>query len=84
MMTAFDLRRALMQDVAFKFERGEDGTVLIGRDSWDASRAGLLAGERLLLDVQSLERRFIETNYRAFEVTQAFALSQIDPAALRT
>ena len=73
---------ATLAERAFKFERGDVGTVLIGRDSWDASRAGLLAGERLLLDVQSLERRFIETNYRAFEVTQAFALSQIDPTAL--
>jgi Tc toxin complex TcA C-terminal TcB-binding domain/Neuraminidase-like domain/Salmonella virulence plasmid 28.1kDa A protein len=73
---------ATLAERAFKFERGDDGTVLIGRDSWDASRAGLLAGERLLLDVQSLERRFVETNYRAFEVTQSFALSQIDPAAL--
>ena len=38
--------------------------------------------ERMLIDLQILERRFIETNYRTLEVEQSFALTQLDPAAL--
>ena len=33
-------------------------------------------------ELQTMERRFLETNYRQLEVDQAFSLSQIDPAAL--
>jgi hypothetical protein len=49
---------------------------------WDPTYAGLLAGERLLIDLQSLERRYLETNYRTLEIDQPFALSQVDPQAL--
>jgi len=51
---------------------------------WDPTHAGLLAGEQLLIDLQTLERRFIETNYRTLEVEQSFQLTQLNPAALLT
>src|SRR6185503_19522396 len=38
--------------------------------------------ERLMVDLQNMERRFIETNYRSLEVDQPFSLTQISPAAL--
>jgi hypothetical protein len=34
------------------------------------------------MDLQTLERRFIETNYRTLEIDQPFALSQLDAGAL--
>ena len=34
------------------------------------------------MDLQALERRFIETNHRSLEIDQPFSLAQIDPAAL--
>ncbi len=73
---------AKLAERAYRFERGDDAAELIGPNHWDASRAGLLAGERLLIDLQNLERRFIETNYRSFEIDQSFSLTQIAPDAL--
>lgn len=73
---------ARLAEQAFRFERSDETTPLLQSDYWDASRAGFLAGERLLIDLQNMERRFIETNYRTLEIDQAFSLTQIDPAAL--
>jgi hypothetical protein len=73
---------ARLAEQAFRFERGDDTTPLLQPDSWDGTRAGLLAGERLMIDLQHMERRFIETNYRSLEIDQSFSLTQIDPAAL--
>lgn len=78
--SAFAMARLAEQ--AFRFERGDDAGGSIGADYWEASKAGLLAGERLLVGLQNLERRFIETNYRDLEVTQSFSLAQINPAQL--
>ena len=73
---------ARLAEQAYRFERGDDAAELIGSNHWEASKAGLLAGERLLIDLQNLERRFLETNYRSMEINQAFSLTQINPAAL--
>jgi hypothetical protein len=67
---------------AFRFERGDDMSPGLSETYWDATHGGLLAGEQLLNDLQNLERRFLETNYRSLEVDQAFALSQVSPSAL--
>lgn len=76
------LALARLAEQAFRFERGADPSSGLAASYWEPARAGLLAGERLLVDLQTLERRFLETNYRALEVDQAFALSQIDARAL--
>jgi Tc toxin complex TcA C-terminal TcB-binding domain/Neuraminidase-like domain/Salmonella virulence plasmid 28.1kDa A protein len=73
---------ALLAEQAYRFERPADKSTLLGRDYWDQSKGGLLAGERLLLDLQALERRYLETDYRQLEVEQSFSLAQYDPAAL--
>lgn len=77
---AFALARLAEQ--AYRFERPDDPPALLEELRWDASRAGLLAGERLLLDLHNLERRFLETNYRTLEIEQSFSLQQFDPSAL--
>ena len=76
------LALAKLAERAYRFERGDDDAPGLTMTYWDSSHGGLLAGEQLLADLQTLERRFLETNYRAIEVDQAFALSQIDPRAL--
>lgn len=76
------LALARLAEQAFRFERGDETSPGLAQTYWDAPNAGLLAGEQLLADLQNLERRFLETNYRSLEVDQAFALSQIAPAAL--
>jgi hypothetical protein len=76
------LALAKLAERAYRFERGDDDAPGLTMSYWDPTHGGLLAGEQLLADLQTLERRFIETNYRAIEVDQAFALSQVDPRAL--
>jgi hypothetical protein len=73
---------AKLAEQAFHFECGHTTENFLQGNYWDASKAGLLAGEKLLVDLQNLERRFIETNYRALEINQSFSLMQINPVAL--
>lgn len=75
------LAAARLAEQAFRFERPGDNTIFVGGE-WDAARSGLLAGERLGLALQRMERRFIETDKRLAEVNQSFSLAQIDPQAL--
>ena len=71
-----------LAEQAYRFERGDDATPRLDMSYWDPTHAGLLAGEQMLVDLQTLERRFIETNYRTLEVEQSFTLTQLDPVAL--
>ena len=73
---------ANLAERAYRFERGEDAEPTLAATYWDTARGGLLAGERILVDLQTLERRYLETNYRTLELDQAFSLSQLDAAAL--
>ncbi|MBK9034113.1 MAG: hypothetical protein IPL61_23075 [Myxococcales bacterium] len=75
------LALARLAERAYLYERG-DSTGGLSAGYWDASMGGLLAGERLLSDLQGLDRRFLETHHRELEIDQPFALSQLDPAAL--
>jgi hypothetical protein len=73
---------AKLAQVAYQFERDDNTTMLLGEPYWSQTRSGLLAGEMLLADLQKMEQRFIETNYRTPEITQSFSMMQIAPAAL--
>ena len=75
------LAMARMAEQAYRFERGDNTLVLSGA-YWDAEHAGLSAGAQLLIDLQRLERRYVETNTRDLEIDQSFSLTQIAPAAL--
>lgn len=73
---------AQMAERAYRFEREDDNAIGLSGDYWDAQRAGLGAADALLLDLNRLEQRFIETNFRTLEIEQSFSLSQFDPSAL--
>ncbi len=73
---------AKMAERAYRFERSDDHSPLLNGGYWDNSHHGLLAGQKLLIDLQNLERRYIETHHRRLEVDQSFSLMQIDPQAL--
>ena len=77
------LALARLAERAYLYERG-DTTGGLSAGYWDASLGGLLAGERLLSDLQGLDRRFLETHHRELEIDQPVALSQLDPEALWT
>ena len=74
---------ALLAEQAYRFERPADKATALSRDYWDASHGGLLAGERLLLDLQALERRYLETDYRQLEIEQSFSLAAVRPGGSR-
>jgi hypothetical protein len=75
---------AVKAELAYKFEIDDDtdNTIFIAPDNWQFDRAGLLAGERLILQLQRLEKAFIENNRRENEITQSFSLALLDPRAL--
>ncbi|MGB0498063.1 MAG: neuraminidase-like domain-containing protein, partial [Rubricella sp.] len=75
------LTYARLAESAYRFETSEDSFV-IGASHWDANRAGLLAADRLMLDLATLEQRWVEGSKRKMEVNQTFSLAQLDPAAL--
>ena len=76
---AYDM--ANLAERAYWFERDDD-TFFIENDNWQMDRAGLLAGERLLLQLQQMEKAFIEKNVRDYEITQSFSMRELDPGAL--
>jgi hypothetical protein len=74
---------ARLAEQAYRFERSNDPTEFaVG--GWDASKMGLMAGEQLLLTLQAMEKRYMETELRQAEINQSFSLVQIDPQALVT
>jgi hypothetical protein len=76
---AYDM--AKMAERAYQFEQDND-TVFIANDNWQFNRAGLLAGERVLLQLQKMEQDYIENNVRTPEITQSFSLALLDPSEL--
>lgn len=78
--SAFEM--AKLAEKALEYERGVESAVSLKAGYWEADKAGLLAGESLLIDLQNLERRYIETNHREMEIDQSFSLAQINPGAL--
>lgn len=80
---AYDMALKMAQSAerAYRFEIGED-SFFVKLDNWTASRAGLLAADRLLLQLQQMEAAFVERDRRRQEVILPCALSQFDPDAL--
>jgi len=77
---AYDM--ATKTEQAYKFEYDDDTAFFILPDNWQFDKAGLLAGERLILQLQRLEKEFMEKNTRRNEITQSFSLAILDPQAL--
>ena len=75
---------AKLAEEAYHFERDEDQGSYVKSDHWDSSHKGLLAGERLSLQLQRMERAYLENDQRYLEIDQAFSLRQIDPEKLLT
>jgi hypothetical protein len=77
----------LAYDVAKKAERalqhelGDPGQSFL-QFGYTAGRQGLLAGEKLYLDVKRMELAYSELNRREYELTKHVSLRQVDPVAL--
>ena len=79
---ALDLARRAEQ--ALRFERGldDDRPPVVRMGQWDSLRRGLLAGERLQLDLRRLEVAWLDENRRELEITKNISLAQLNPLAL--
>ncbi|MFD6974656.1 neuraminidase-like domain-containing protein, partial [Streptomyces sp. NPDC059949] len=77
---AYDL--AKRAERAFRHELGVEDSDHIRFGYWDTLHKGLLAGERLSVDLGRLDAAYHEANAREFELTKRISLAQIDPVAL--
>lgn len=78
---AFDV--AKKAERALQHELGEPRRSFL-QFGYQAGKQGLLAGERLYLDVKRMEVAYHELNQREYELTKHVSLRQIDPVALLT
>jgi len=78
---AFEMAR--MAEKAFQFERGleEKEAMFISAGYWDSQRKGLLAGEKLALDLDRMDQAYYKTNERRLEITREISLLELDPMA---
>jgi len=77
---ALDLARRAER--AYRFERLDDSAQFITADSWDSRQRGLLAGERLHLQLRRMEKAYLESERREYELTRHISLIQLNPVAL--
>ncbi|MDU9005965.1 Tc toxin subunit A-related protein [Sedimentitalea todarodis] len=77
---AYDL--AKRAERAFQHELADSDASFVGFGHWTGLRKGLVAGEKLQLDLRRMETAYREQNRREFELTRHCSLAQIDPAAL--
>ncbi|WP_437912582.1 neuraminidase-like domain-containing protein [Sorangium sp. So ce302] len=78
---AYDVAKSAER--TFQFELGLDGTSFIQFGYFDSLRQGLLAGEKLVLDLKRMEVAYLERNRREFEIQKPISLAAINPAALQ-
>lgn len=76
---AFDVARKAER--ALQHELGKPELSYLKFD-YQAGKEGLLAGERLLLDIKRMEMAYHEQNQRDYELTKHVSLLQLDPRAL--
>jgi hypothetical protein len=77
---AYDM--AKRAERAFRFERGATESSFIQFGYWDSFTKGLLAGEKLLLDMKRMEVAYMDQNRREREITKHISLALQDPLAL--
>jgi hypothetical protein len=77
---AYDLAKRASK--AFAFELGVPDPGFIQFGYWDSLHKGLVAGDKLLLDLRRLQTDHLNRNKREFEITKHISMLQLDPTAL--
>jgi hypothetical protein len=77
---AYDV--AKQAEKCFRHEMGIETSNYIRFGYWDNLRKGLLAGEKLSLDLKRLELAYLEQNRREYELTKHISVRQLNPVAL--
>ncbi|MEK7394579.1 MAG: neuraminidase-like domain-containing protein, partial [Fibrobacterota bacterium] len=82
--TAYQLAFQLAKQVeaCFAFEKHEAPVAKISFGAWDGLRKGLLAGEKLAMDLRRLEMEYMKKNKRDPELTKSVSLVSLNPAAV--
>ena len=78
---AFDLARKAERTL--QHELGDPSLVFL-KGRYLAGREGLLAGEKLYLDLERMKTAYQDLDQREYELTKHVSLLQLDPAALVT
>ncbi len=66
---------------AFNYERGFTSRTFLPEHGWDNLHHGLLAGERLQLALRQMEKAYLDSNCREYELTKHISLRQDFPLA---
>ncbi|MBN8586485.1 MAG: hypothetical protein J0M37_15455 [Ignavibacteria bacterium] len=76
---AYDMAKHAQK--AYQNELGRtEAPVVFG--NWDSGRKGLLAGERLSVQLKELDSMYIKNNNREYELTKSISLKLLDPQQL--
>ncbi len=71
---AYEMAKATER--SFQFERNRtDAYINFGH--WDSVKKGLLAAERLMLELNQLEKAYLDSNNRSLEIEKTIPLSQL-------
>jgi hypothetical protein len=65
----------------FYYERRDTPRDFLPKYAWDNLQEGLMAGERLSLALQTMDRAYMEANVREYELTKQLSLSMHFPTA---
>lgn len=77
---AYELAKKV--EKTYCFERSLASSNFIQFGYWDASRDGLLSGEKLYLGLKQLESAYQEKRGHDYEISRSISLRQLDPLAL--
>ena len=77
---AFDM--AKRAERCYQHELGIGGTGYIQFGYWDSLKKGLLAGDRLQLDLKRMETDYLDKNFRELELSKMVSLAMLNPESL--
>jgi hypothetical protein len=67
---------------AYRYELAQPDATFVEPRYWDSERQGLLAGERLAVDIKRMDTAYLAANRRELELTRQVSLLRLDPTAL--
>lgn len=82
--TAYSLayKTAKEAEQAYCHELGITNANFVQFGYWDSTQKGLLAGERLMVDLKRLDAAYLDGDEREYEMTKNISLGQLNPVAL--
>lgn len=79
---ALDLAKAAQKSFSFELALKAGEVSFIKPAYWDSLKKGLMSGEQLQVDLDRMEKAYLEKNKRRFEISKTVSLLQLDPLAL--